>query len=187
MTAQCSPMLSELLPGPVPGTRHCWGDIDFDGRPDLLAGGTVLLNRPDGFETLDSLPVNGGVLADLNNDGLVDISWSWKTAPSLPPDTRRRFQGGCRGDGAGAVRGSDRGAAALDWNGDGYLDIYLAVYEDPDTTGLGRPDAFYLGGPEGFTPASGFELDPPLCGRSVSVVGSGGERPSVHPCLQLQA
>lgn len=171
---------SGLLPGPVPGTRHCWGDIDGDGRPDLLAGGTVLLNRPGGFELLDSLPVNGGVMADLNNDGITDIL-GLARQPLLFLQTRDGgFREASREMGLDTVGARIEGAAVLDWNGDGYADIYLAVYEDPDTTGLGRPDAFYLGGPAGFTPAAGFELDPPLCGRSVSVVDlEGNGSPSI--------
>lgn len=165
---------SGLLPGPVPGTRHCWGDIDGDGRPDLLAGGTVLLNRPDGFEILDSLPVNGGVLADLNNDGLVDILGLGRQPLLFLQMPDGGFREAAREMGLDPVEAQIEGTAALDWNGDGFPDIYLAVYEDPDTTGLGRPDAFYLGGPGGFTRATGFELDPPLCGRSVSVVDLEG-------------
>lgn len=166
---------SGLLPGPVPGTRHCWGDIDGDGRPDLLAGGTVLLNRPEGFELLDSLPVNGGVLADLDNDGLVDILGLGRQPLLFIQMPDGTFMETAREMGLSPVEAQIEGAAALDWNGDGFLDIYLAVYEDPDTMGLGRPDAFYLGGPEGFTRASVFELDPPLCGRSVSVVDLEGD------------
>jgi len=166
---------SELLPDTVPGTRHCWGDIDGDGRPDVLAGGMVLLNRPCGFETLDSLPVNGGVLADLNSDGLVDILGLGRQPLLFLQMPDGAFRETAREMGLEPVEAQIEGAAALDWNGDGFLDIYLAVYEDADTTGLGRPDAFYLGGQGGFTRAAGFELDPPLCGRSVSVVDLEGD------------
>lgn len=163
-----------LLPGPVAGTRHCWGDIDGDGRPDLLAGGSVLLNRPGGFELLDSLPVNGGVLADLDGDGLTDILGAGRQPLLFLRNAEGGFREAAREMGLQPVEAQIEGAAVLDWNGDCYSDIYLAVYEDPDTTGLGRPDAFYLGGPDGFTPAEGFELDPPYCGRSVSVVDIEG-------------
>lgn len=165
---------SGLLPALVPGTRHCWGDIDGDGRPDVLAGGTVLLNRPGGFEILDSLPVNGGVLADLDSDGLVDILGLGRQPLLFLQMPDGSFREAAREMGLDPVEAQIEGAAVLDWNGDGFPDIYLAVYEDPDTTGLGRPDAFYLGGPGGFTMAPGFELDPPLCGRSVSVVDLEG-------------
>lgn len=157
-----------LLPFPVPGTRHAWGDLNSDGRPDLLAGGTLLHNTPERFLMLDSFPVNGGVLSDLNGDGLMDV-----LGLGRQPLIHLQSIDGTFSDTASVMGITDtmaEDAAVLDWNGDGWADIYLAVYEDPDTMGLGRPDAFYYGGPEGFTPSDEFRLDPPLCSRSITLV-----------------
>ncbi len=175
------PVFQEVpLPDPVPGTRHCWGHVDHDGRPDLLSGGTVLLNTPGGFVRYDSLPVNGGVIADLNGDGLTDILGLGRQPLLFLATVEGGFREAALSMGLDSVMAQVEGAAVLDWNGDGYPDIYLAVYEDPDSMGLGRPDAFYLGGPSGFTRAPGFQLDPPLCGRSVSVVDlHGNGSPSI--------
>lgn len=165
---------SDLLPGPVPGTRHCLGDLDCDGLPDLLAGGTVLLNTGDGFRVADSLPVNGGVIADLDRDGLPDILGLARQPLVFLQTGGGRFRQGSEWAGLDSVEAQVEGAAVLDWNSDCWPDIYLAVYEDPDTLGLGRPDAFYFGGPEGFSRYGGFDLDTALCGRSVSVVDLEG-------------
>jgi len=161
---------SHLLPGTVYGTRHAWGDINGNGRPDLLAGGTILLNTPGGFLLYDSLPVNGGVIADLNRDGLPDILGLGRQ-PLIFLQTREgRFREATAEMGLDSVEAQVEGAVVLDWNRNGWLDVYLAVYEDPDSIGVGRSDAFYFGGPEGFASCSDFNLDPPLCGRGVSVV-----------------
>ncbi len=165
---------SDLLPGPVPGTRHCLGDINSDGLPDLLAGGTVLLNTGEGFLATDTLPVNGGVIADLDRDGLPDILGLARQPMVFLQTGGGRFRPGTEWAGLDSTEAPVEAAAILDWNSDGILDIYLAVYEDPDTMGLGRPDHFYLGGPEGFTRCDCFDQVPALCGRSVSLADPDG-------------
>jgi hypothetical protein len=165
---------SHLLPGPVPGTRHCLGDMNLDGLPDLLAGGTVLLNTGEGFRAVDSLPVNGGVIADLDLDGLPDILGLARQPLVFLQTGDGLFRPGSQWAGLDSVEAQVEGAAVLDWNSDRRPDIYLAVYEDPDTLGLGRPDAFYFGGPDGFSRYDGFRTDTALCGRSVSLADLGG-------------
>lgn len=103
----------------------CWIDIDQDGWPDLVAGGAIWRNvKGEKFEKLGD--VGQCVAADFDNDGFPDLfSMSQMklyrnekgksfTATPLPAD----------------VQTHSRGASWGDWNGDGFIDLYIGGYED---------------------------------------------------------
>ena len=143
-------------------SRVAWGDYDGDGYDDLLLSGRVLYrNRGDGtFEDvtesagIGGTGTNGGVWADIDNDGDLDF---YATSGAVEGGNTDRLWLN-RGDGsfedvtesAGGVTDhySTEGAAWGDYDGDGFVDLYLASYERPthgDWTKLGRgfPDILY--------------------------------------------
>jgi hypothetical protein len=163
----------------VSGSRVGWGDYDGDGYPDLLLGGSLYWNRRgSGFEEVtDSAGLSGnrgsgGIFGDLDMDGDLDIVTSGMPVQVFRNDggtftdvtyELQIFPTGYRVEGTGL----------LDWNADGWLDVYLASYEEPGTLGEGTPDRFYLGGPGGFHEVSDSLGMVPfreeaLCGRGVS-------------------
>ncbi|MEW6027524.1 MAG: FG-GAP-like repeat-containing protein [Planctomycetota bacterium] len=145
------------------GRRLAWGDYDNDGRQDVLIDGCRLWrNNGDGtfIEVTKEvgLPGNGysgGVWADYDNDGFLDFfSFGWADAlwrsdaheRSAPYPTAS----GCNNAGRTFTnvtaevnpKLSDglptEGAGWGDYNRDGFLDLYLANYENPFA--VGNPD-----------------------------------------------
>lgn len=118
---------AELCPGLANG-EACWADLDNDGWTDLVAGGTVWHNNGGkGFSKLAD-GVGACVAADYDNDGYVDL-FSWTglklyrnvcgksfVAVELPTLPKCVSRGACWGD----------------WNGDGFVDLYVGGYEDWD-------------------------------------------------------
>ena len=136
-------LLATLLAGPLPAQTPafkdvtaatglkspngaaCWVDLDNDGWVDLCTTGGVWKNEQGKtFKRVADVPTS--VAADFDNDGLVDLfSWSARSLfrnegkmkftqvklPELPPSVSR---GACWGD----------------FNGDGFVDIYVGGYED---------------------------------------------------------
>jgi hypothetical protein len=112
--------------------QACWVDVNNDGWTDLCAGGVVWRNEGGTSFTRLAEGVGMVVAADYDNDGFADLfSWSGLqvyhneagaaftpiTMPELPP---------C----------SSRGACWGDFNGDGFVDLYVGGYEvwEPQTT-----------------------------------------------------
>ena len=110
----------------VPNAAVCWADLNRDGWPDLCAAGSVWKNNQGQGFTRIADGMGCCVAADFDNDGLVDLfSWSnmklyrnvdgkqWLPfeLPELPKTTSR---GACWGD----------------FNGDGFVDLYIGGYED---------------------------------------------------------
>ena len=103
----------------------CWIDLDNDGWVDVCGSGGVWKNNGGKtFTRVADVPTS--VAADFDNDGLVDLfSWSARRLyhndgkmkfspielPKLPPSVSR---GACWGD----------------FNGDGFVDLYVGGYED---------------------------------------------------------
>ncbi len=107
----------------------CWVDVNNDGWVDLCAGGAVWRN--DGGQGFTRLAEGVGcvVAADYDNDGYADL-FSWSSLRVLHNDA-----------GAGFTPiempelppcGS-RGACWGDFNGDGFVDLYVGGYEIWDT------------------------------------------------------
>lgn len=159
------------------GTRISWCDWNVDGLPDIFIGHSLFQNI-DGLSFidvtseagLDSCRGNGGIWGDINGDGVPDMVTSGNSVQVFVNS------GGVLEDvtetiGITATGASVEGVALLDWNADGWLDLYLASYESGQ--GSGTADAFYLGSEDGFV-AAGENLgmipflDDHLCGRGVS-------------------
>ena len=106
----------------------CWVDIDRDGWPDLVGGGAVWRNlKGQTFERVADMGLC--VAADFDNDGYPDLfSWSQLklfknekgkafTEVTLPAELKTYSRGACWGD----------------WNGDGFVDLYIGGYESWET------------------------------------------------------
>jgi hypothetical protein len=167
--------------------RVAWGDYNGDGWEDLLlSGNTLYRNDRDGTFTdvtraagIGGVPSNGGVWADYDNDGDLDF---YATVNSF---TSRDALWRNDGDGtftdvtltSGEIYDylPTEGAAWGDYDGDGYVDLYVANYEtyqkQGDPLGVGTPDILYHnkgdGTFENVSHESGIELATPLCGRGV--------------------
>lgn len=152
----------------VKGGRVAWGDYDGDGDEDLLVDGWRLFRNDEGerfTEVTDTAGLMGqwgavgGVWADFNNDGHLDFYMM------AADGFEGRFWKN-RGDGtfidvtATAVhplyRYPTEGAAWGDYNQDGWVDLYLANYEKPESRsihlGRGTPDVLWRNnGNETFT------------------------------------
>ncbi|MBI4229919.1 MAG: CRTAC1 family protein [Planctomycetes bacterium] len=115
------------------------GDFDGDGFDDLLLDGCVLLRNEGGTRFADvtgrsglvAAWSRGGIWADLDNDGRLDIVQA--AAQSL-----RIYRNAGEGvfEDATARFGADAplpappdGLGAADYDGDGWVDLYVACYE----------------------------------------------------------
>ena len=131
----------------INGASACWVDINADGWVDLCAGGSVWRNNNGESFTKIKNGVGAVVAADFDNDGFPDLfSYSSKRAyrnikgkdfkqmemPKIPAF-------------------SSCGACCGDFNGDGYVDIYIGGYENWEK-GITFPDRLLLNeGGKGFT------------------------------------
>lgn len=117
--------------------RAAWGDCDNDGLPDLLLHGKVIFhNTGDGeFEKIelpgDNKDMNGGLWGDYDNDGLLDIFGTSNTREKLwHNDGDCRFTDVTAQMGDVANNAVTEGAAWVDADNDGFLDLYVANYEN---------------------------------------------------------
>jgi hypothetical protein len=143
----------------IDADRSAWGDFDGDGDDDLLINGFQLMENqvvPSGTATFVDITLaaglnpgaNGGIWADLDNDGDLDIfAFAGTTGQQAVYENN--------GDGTVTFYGETltglvdnasptEAAAVGDVNGDGLVDIYLANYEDCAQCPL--PDEFLIDG-----------------------------------------
>ncbi|MBN2789032.1 MAG: CRTAC1 family protein [Candidatus Delongbacteria bacterium] len=128
--------------------RIAWGDYDNDGFQDMMLDGSRIFRNIDGNkfieESINILPKNmkgnGGLWADFNNDGKLDIV-------TKDPECIRINVDGLfhKIMGNGSIKDnkmSTEGIGVGDVNNDGVLDIYFANYEK---NYVFEHDEFYLG------------------------------------------
>lgn len=103
----------------------CWVDIDNDGWTDLCAGGAVWRNvKGKKFDKVAE--VANVVAADFDNDGYNDL-FSWSTLKLYRNKEGKGFEEVALTD---LPKSVSRGAAWGDFNGDGFVDLFVGGYED---------------------------------------------------------
>lgn len=112
-----------LAPG---GSAACWADLDNDGWPELCVGGVVWKNEAGKKFSQLADGVGTVVAADFDNDGWVDL-FSWSSLQVFRNQQGKSFE---KIEMPEIPRCSSRGAALGDYNGDGFVDIYVGGYED---------------------------------------------------------
>ena len=131
----------EVTDSGIEGGEGIWGDYDNDGNLDLFTftgSGKLYKNSGDGkFETvafpeLPTINSRGAVWIDINNDSLLDLYVGgyeiWQQA--VHPDVvyMNKGQGVFEEVWRSPENYSARGVAAADYNGDGFVDVYVSNY-----------------------------------------------------------
>ncbi|NLC57775.1 MAG: CRTAC1 family protein [Armatimonadetes bacterium] len=106
----------------------CWADFDNDGWTDLCAGGAVWKNNAGKGFTRIAEGLGATVAADYDNDGFVDL-FSWSSLQVFHNDGGKAFTPIKLPE---LPRCVSRGACWGDFNGDGFVDLYVGGYEDWD-------------------------------------------------------
>ncbi len=117
------------------GGVAAWADFDRDGWCDLYVAGQLWRNEQGKrFRRVEDVPLSGpGIWGDFDNDGWPDL-FSWAGGGRLFrnvkgkafEDVGRRLPKSPAQVGQGAV---SQGATWGDFDGDGYLDLYVGGYE----------------------------------------------------------
>jgi hypothetical protein len=117
----------------------CWVDLDNDGWVDLCAGGAVWRNNAGKGFTRIANGLGRVVAADLDNDGFADL-FSWSSKRAYRNDSGKAFTPIPMPD---LPKGSCRGACLGDFNGDGFVDLYVGGYENWEK-GITYPDVLLM-------------------------------------------
>ncbi|HVT12791.1 MAG TPA: VCBS repeat-containing protein, partial [Fimbriimonadaceae bacterium] len=107
--------------------QACWVDVDNDGWVDLCASGALWRNN-EGKGFTKMFEPGLVVAADFDNDGYPDL-FSWSKMKLYHNDGGKRFTEAKLPDLPPTV---SRGACWGDFDGDGYIDLYVGGYEDWD-------------------------------------------------------
>ena len=103
----------------------CWADFDNDGWVDLCASGGVWKNQQGKmFTRIADVPTS--VAADFDNDGFIDL-FSWAALKLYRNNAGKEFTEVKLPE---LPKSSSRGACWGDFNGDGFVDIYVGGYEE---------------------------------------------------------
>ncbi|MSR60394.1 MAG: CRTAC1 family protein [Planctomycetaceae bacterium] len=120
-------------------SKACWVDVDHDGWSDLCAGGVVWRNNDGkGFAKLAE-GIGEVVAADFDNDGFADL-FSWSPLRALRNKAGLGFE---PVDLPMLPKCVSCGACWGDFNGDGFVDVYVGGYEDWDA-GITYPDLLLI-------------------------------------------
>lgn len=167
--------------GGIKAQRVAWGDYDNDGDDDLLLDGTRLFTNQgkSGFVAsarvipADLAAANGGVWGDYDNDGFLDLFvTSYQGNQLLHNETGLRFSRAEAWPKSGGLAVSTEAAAWGDLNNDGFLDLYVANYEQGAVLRgqCGQDQLFVNRGGRLFTELSGavgMVSEEGMCGRGV--------------------
>lgn len=134
---------------PAVGTGAAWGDFDRDGRPDLYVTdhmGPCHLYRNNGDGTFTDVAVSAGVahpgmhatsatFVDFDNDGWPDLYVGIAHGPNrlYRNNGDGTFSDVTEHSGLGDT-GRTMSTAWADYDGDGYLDVFVANYPDGPVT-----------------------------------------------------
>jgi len=173
----------------VRASRVAAADYDGDGYADLCFAGRLF--RSEKGRTFREVTKDAGLTArgtgalffDHDNDGVLDILVTAMPHPRLFRGTGRK--GGFAFEDVTARSGLDAvalgappdGAAVADIDGDGWLDVFLAAYENPFP--VGHPDFLMRNNGDGtfsdVSESSGIRAAPPRTGRGVTCADFDGD------------
>lgn len=142
--------------GEIKASRIAWGDYNNDGYDDILLRGSRIFRNIEGrrFDEvtegvgITDYSASGGIWGDWNNDGLIDFysisGGKGNKGDRLWKQTKEETFVDVTGMAGGVSNDfSTEGAAWGDANNDGYLDLYLANYENWSEHSY-YPDQFYI-------------------------------------------
>jgi len=109
----------------LPNGNSCWTDFNNDGWVDLCAAGSVWIND-SGKKFTKLADVGMSVAADFDNDGFVDV-FSWASIKLFRNQGGQKFTEFPLPELPKTV---SRGACWGDFNGDGFVDLFIGGYED---------------------------------------------------------
>jgi hypothetical protein len=161
--------------------RVAAADFDQDGDPDLSLCGQLFENRNGKFINVGkergvTQTGLGSVFGDFDGDGYLDLliakGGNAALYRNLGKRGKYRFEDATTSSGLNNIKleSSPEGAAWVDFDDDGDLDIYFALYEDPmsvghhDVLAVNQGDGTFIDRSKNF----GLHTEGPYCGRGVS-------------------
>lgn len=117
----------------------CWADLNNDGWVDLCAGGVIWRNNEGANFSRMADGVGAVVAADFDNDGFVDL-FSWSSLQAYHNESGQSFT---PIEMPKLPKCVSRGACWGDFNGDGFVDLYVGGYEDWNA-GITYPDMILM-------------------------------------------